>query len=126
MPAWEEIAGNYAGATGDGLARLMTGDLPWRGGQLILWHGETGTGKTTALRALAREWSSWCEPHYITDPEKFFGDQSDYMLSVMLEEEMLYGSDEGDDEDMAMVATGIGMHAGMWAIPPIAMGRVGA
>ncbi len=126
VPSWEEIAGNYAGATGEGLARLMTGDLPWRGGQLILWHGETGTGKTTALRALAREWSSWCEPHYITDPEKFFGDQSDYMLSVMLEEEMLYGGGEDADEDMAMIATGIGMHAGMWAIPPIAMGRVGA
>ncbi len=121
VPSWEEIAANYPTATGEGLARLMTGDLPWRGGQLILWHGETGTGKTTALRALAREWASWCEPHYITDPEKFFGDRSDYMLSVMLESEM-YG-DEGDESDfeggttVATVVSGVGH--GMWAVPPI-------
>jgi hypothetical protein len=122
VPSWAEIAGNYPGATGAELHRLMTGDLPWRGGQLILWHGETGTGKTTALRALAREWSSWCEPHYITDPEKFFGDRSDYMLSVMLETEMF------DDEDGELdfeagtsmsIVTSVGH--GMWAIPPVGM-----
>jgi Domain of unknown function (DUF5925) len=121
VPSWEEIAGNYAGSTKDGLSRVMTGDLPWRGGQLILWHGETGTGKTTALRALAREWSSWCEPHYITDPEKFFGDRSDYMLSVMLEAEMY-----DDDEDVELtlgpdmtagIVTSVGH--GMWAVPPV-------
>jgi hypothetical protein len=118
VPSWEEIAGNYAGATGDGLVRLMTGELPWRGGQLILWHGETGTGKTTALRALTREWSSWCEPHYITDPEKFFGDQSDYMLSVMLQSEMF--GDEDDEMDLA-ATTGIvsSVGHGMWAVPPM-------
>jgi hypothetical protein len=118
VPSWEEIAGNYAGATKDGLSRLMTGDLPWRGGQLILWHGETGTGKTTALRALAREWASWCEPHYITDPEKFFGDRSDYMLSVMLQAEMFDDEDGEIDPDMtAGIVASVGH--GMWAVPPI-------
>jgi uncharacterized protein DUF5925 len=121
VPSWEEIAGNYPAATGAGLARLMTGDLPWRGGQLILWHGETGTGKTTALRALAREWASWCEPHYITDPEKFFGDRSDYMLSVMLEAEMYGDEDEEPDLEVggtfATVVSGVGH--GMWAVPPV-------
>ena len=118
VPSWEEIAGNYAGDTKDGLSRLMTGDLPWRGGQLILWHGETGTGKTTALRALAREWATWCEPHYITDPEKFFGDRSDYMLSVMLQAEM-YDDEDGEmDPDMtAGIVASVGH--GMWAVPPI-------
>ena len=122
VPAWDEIAENYAGATRDGLARLMTGDLPWRGGQLILWHGETGTGKTTALRALAREWSDWCEPHYITDPEKFFGDQSDYMLSVMLEQELFYGEDD-DETESTSIAPGFAPYGGMWAIPPIGLAR---
>jgi hypothetical protein len=118
VPSWEEIAGNYPAATGEGLARLMTGDLPWRGGQLILWHGETGTGKTTALRALAREWASWCEPHYITDPEKFFGDRSDYMLSVMLESEML-GDEDGEMEfDAGPMAAVVTSGHGMWAVPP--------
>jgi uncharacterized protein DUF5925 len=119
VPSWEEIAANYPAETAAGLARLMSGELPWRGGQLILWHGETGTGKTTALRALAREWSSWCEPHYITDPEKFFGDQSDYMLSVMLMQQPF--EDEEDDE-VTGFAPFVG--GGMWAEPPfMVMGR---
>jgi hypothetical protein len=114
VPEWAEISGNYAEETRGPLARLMKGDLPWRGGQLILWHGETGTGKTTALRALAREWASWCEPHYITDPEKFFGDQSDYMLSVILQQEMFF--DESNGEEAAADMTVV--HGGMWAVPP--------
>jgi hypothetical protein len=121
VPAWAEISGNYAEATRDPLTRLMKGDLPWRGGQLILWHGETGTGKTTALRALAREWAAWCEPHYITDPEKFFGDRSDYMLSVILQQEMFFedGGDEMEGEGIAVTST---IHGGMWAVPtPYAM-----
>lgn len=120
VPSWEEIAANYPGGTKEGLERLMTGNLPWRGGQLILWHGETGTGKTTALRALAREWSSWCEPHYITDPEKFFGDRSDYMLSVMLESEM-FDDEDGDADVGPEMTMGIvsGAGQGMWAVPPI-------
>ena len=118
VPAWDEISGNYAPETAEPLARLMHGDLPWRGGQLILWHGETGTGKTTALRALAREWASWCDPHYITDPEKFFGDQSHYMLSVILQQEMFADEDgevlEGEGGELV---TGTS-YGGMWAIPP--------
>ena len=120
VPSWAEIAPNYPVETAAGLARLMSGDLPWRGGQLILWHGETGTGKTTALRALAREWSSWCEPHYITDPEKFFGHQSDYMLSVMLEHEMFFGD---EDEEGGINAVGHFVGGGMWAVPHFALAQ---
>ena len=115
VPAWDEISSNYADETRDPLARLMKGDLAWRGGQLILWHGETGTGKTTALRALAREWASWCEPHYITDPEKFFGDQSDYMLSVILQQEMFFDEESGGEIAHDVVSF---THGGMWAVPP--------
>jgi Domain of unknown function (DUF5925) len=121
VPSWEEIAANYPAETAGGLARLMSGDLPWRGGQLILWHGETGTGKTTALRALAREWSSWCEPHYITDPEKFFGNQSDYMLSVMLEHEMFPEDDEDGGEGFVSFPG-----AGMWPVPHFALVQIRA
>jgi hypothetical protein len=88
VPAWDQIEGNYAAETRVRLTALMDPDFrPGRGGQLILWHGEPGTGKTTAIRALAREWREWAKIHYITDSEKFFGEHADYMLQVMLGED---------------------------------------
>ena len=56
---------------------------PAHGGKLILWHGEAGTGKTFALRALAWEWRDWCEFNYIVDPDSFFGEHADYLMSVL-------------------------------------------
>src|SRR5205807_6321734 len=55
---------------------------PAAGGRLILWHGETGTGKTTAIRALMRAWEGWAAAHYIADSEQFFA-RPDYMLRVL-------------------------------------------
>src|ERR671934_1835 len=57
------------------------------GGQLVLWHGEAGTGKTFALRALAWEWREWCQLHYIVDPDTFFGERADYLMSVLTQPE---------------------------------------
>ena len=85
VPAWEEIESNYAAQTRDQLATLMADFQPARGGQLLLWHGEAGTGKTFALRALAWEWREWCQIHYIVDPDSFFGEHADYLMSVLLE-----------------------------------------
>ena len=85
VPAWEEIESNYAARTRDQLAGLMSDFQPARGGQLVLWHGEAGTGKTFALRALAWEWREWCQIHYIVDPDSFFGEHADYLMSVLLE-----------------------------------------
>ena len=82
---FDEMSGNYSEDV-----RLSLDDMfaptfvPGFGGQLVLWSGPAGTGKTNALRALASEWQEWCGVHYITDPEKFFGTQADYMMSVML------------------------------------------
>lgn len=82
---WADIAGNYTARTGDGVSRMMDPAFrPGVGGQLVLWHGDPGTGKTTALRALAREWRSWCDMHYIIDPEHFFGAHADYMMGVLM------------------------------------------
>jgi len=85
VPDWEAIDSNYScGARAD-LELLMAPEFtPAAGGQLILWHGEPGTGKTYALRALAWEWRDWCDLHYVTDPEVFFGDKAAYMLEVLL------------------------------------------
>lgn len=93
-PRWEDASGNYAGRTAAGLATLMsmTG-VEDRAGRLVLWHGEPGTGKTTAVRALSRQWSDWCRPHYVMDPEKLFAEPN-YLLEVA----GAHGDDDEDDE----------------------------
>jgi hypothetical protein len=92
VPTWAEIADNYPAVVRPRLGGLMSETFePGVGGRLILWHGEPGTGKTHALRSLAWEWRSWCDLHYITDPETFFGSSPAYMLDVLLDEE--------DDDD---------------------------
>jgi hypothetical protein len=85
---WVTIDENYPGDAGALLSHMMSGQfVPGRGGQLLLWHGVPGTGKTTALRSLAREWRQWCDIHYIVDPEEFFGKGAAYMMNVLLSEE---------------------------------------
>jgi hypothetical protein len=89
VPGWEEIAPNYAAATRSHLDAIMSGFRPAHGGQLILWHGEAGTGKTFALRALAWEWREWCQLHYIVDPDTFFGERADYLMGVLTQPDEL-------------------------------------
>jgi len=64
---------------------------PPHGGQLMLWHGHTGTGKTHAIRALLLEWREWARAEYIVDPEQFFAGPAGYLMSVLL------GGDEDED-----------------------------
>ena len=91
-PTWAEAAGNYAGRTAAGLSALMSlTEVDGRAGRLVLWHGEPGTGKTTAVRALSREWAGWCKPHYVMDPEKLFAEPN-YLLEVA-------GADADDDDE---------------------------
>jgi hypothetical protein len=86
VPGWDEIEGNYRTGTKEALEAIMRTFKPAHGGQLILWHGPAGTGKTFALRALAWEWRNWCEFSYIVDPDAFFGQHADYLMSVLLDE----------------------------------------
>ena len=87
VPSWDDITSNYAARTHKALAGLMAGFRPAHGGQLVLWHGGVGTGKTFALRALAWEWRDWCAIHYIVDPDSFFGQHADYLMHVLLQDE---------------------------------------
>lgn len=94
VPSWAEIRDNYAAAVAVPLDALMAERFEHsHSGRLVLWHGEPGTGKTFALRALAWEWRSWCRFQYITDPEQFFGNSPRYMLDVLLD-----GEDDDDNE----------------------------
>ena len=83
-PDWESIRGNYAPRVAEHLTRAATSFVPSHGGQIILWHGKAGTGKTWALRALLREWKSWCSAEYVLDPENLFGEHSAYLVQMLL------------------------------------------
>jgi hypothetical protein len=76
------IADNYAAPVREALARLIDARSPERG-RLILWRGDPGTGKSHALRALARAWAPWCSVHFIMDPEELLGRGGAYMLDVL-------------------------------------------
>lgn len=87
-PRLRDIRHNYPAALAERLADLAAARSPGDGA-LLLWHGAPGTGKSYALRALLREWRSWCSAHYITDPERFLGSGTSYLMNVL---------DEDDDE----------------------------
>jgi uncharacterized protein DUF5925/ATPase family protein associated with various cellular activities (AAA) len=80
---WEKIQANYARPVAQTLERLMTLDGSVVNGRLLLLHGEPGTGKTTALRALAQQWRSWCQVDCVLDPERLFSDPA-YLMGVAL------------------------------------------
>ena len=91
-PAWGEIADHYAGPARAKVAELAAMEPPAGGGRLLLWHGPPGTGKTTAIRSLARAWSGWCRTLFIVDPDRFLADAG-YLMAVVL------GADDHHDED---------------------------
>lgn len=81
-PGLSDITTNYSSAVRSGLGALMNGFRPGSGGRLLLWHGLPGSGKTWALRALAREWRSWCRLRYVTDPERLLNEPA-YLVTLM-------------------------------------------
>jgi hypothetical protein len=100
-PDWGEIAGNYPAAAAAALGQLAAVRAPQMGRLVLLW-GAPGTGKTTAVRALARRWSDWCRSVCVLDPEALFG-SSEYFHDLILGDMLAFDDDDdtgdGDTAD---------------------------
>ncbi|MBW3639443.1 MAG: AAA family ATPase [Actinobacteria bacterium] len=82
---WNEARCRYPAGVRDALD-ILAGHVPRLDGgrRLILWHGEPGTGKTSAVRALVHAWRTWADTVVVTDPDALLKDGR-YLRRILLD-----------------------------------------
>jgi hypothetical protein len=86
VEVWSDIRRNYESGAATAFDVLMATDPATIGGRIVLLHGPPGTGKTTALRALAQAWRGWCRLEVVIDPERLLGNGA-YLTRFLLGDE---------------------------------------
>lgn len=90
--SWQDVRPNYTAPVAAEMDELMKVTPDDISGRLLLLHGPPGTGKTSALRTLARAWRDWCQVDCVLDPEHLFNNIG-YLMDIAI------GADDSEADE---------------------------